>query len=319
MTSTGLAQEKATLKSYNVDTGTVTISGVSSGAFMANQMATAFSKSFLGFASVAGGIFWCSQGSSQKAQSECMSGTDRIDPLIQIKKAQELSEKQEIDPLENLAKQKVFLFASPKDTIIKPPSSDKLFEFLKAFIPETQIKFENQVDMAHGFPTLNFGASCKLGFLPWLLKCNYDLAGDVLNYFYKLENQRGEMKSENLKEFDQTEFGTALTPLFAKGWVYVPEACQKGERCQLHMALHGCQMNPDYIQDQFAKNAGYNEWAEANNLIIVYPQSAKLGQPNPYGCWDWFGFTGENFVTKNGSQMKALKSMIDRILNAPKP
>lgn len=309
--STVNAVEK--LKSYNVDKKTITISGISSGAFMANQMSIAFSKTFSGSASVAGGIFWCAQGNSQRAQGECMNSAANIRSEVQIAQAEKLAQAGEIDPLENLAQQQLYIFASPKDAIIKPPSSDKLYEFSKKFIPEKQIKYETSVQSGHGFPTLNFGALCNMGYLPWLLKCNFDEAGEIFKTMYSDLKERGEMVAQNLLVFDQSEFGPVSTPLFAKGWVYVPTACQNGEKCKLHVALHGCQMNPDFIQDQFAKNAGYNEWAEGNNIIVLYPQSAKLGQTNPYACWDWFGFTGPNYISKSGAQMKILKAMIDRI------
>ena len=300
------------LKSYQIDATHVTISGVSSGAFMAEQMGVAFSKTITGVASIAGGIYWCSQGNSQKAQTECMNQTAAINPQIQIAKANELAARGEIDPLENLKTQKFFIFASPKDTIINPPSSDKLYEFIKAFTPEENIVFEKTLSFAHGFPTLNYGASCTLGFLPWILNCNYDGAGEIFKTLHAVTQHWVPAIDKNLTSFNQAEFGNAQTPLFANGWVYVPEKCAAGEKCGLHVALHGCQMNPDYIQDQFAKNAGYNTWAEANNIIVLYPQSAKANG-NPYGCWDWFGFTGENYVTQSGTQMKALKAMIDRM------
>ncbi len=303
-----------TLPTYKVDVTSITISGVSSGAFMANQMATAFSNNFSGAASVAGGIFWCSQGSLQKAQTECMNTTSSINSKVQIAEVKRLAVAGEIDPLENLAKQKQFIFASPKDAIIKPPSSDKLYEFLKEFSPVENIKYDNQHQVAHGFPTLNYGASCAMGYLPWLLNCNVDTAGDILNFMYPQLQGRIPAVAKNLLAFDQKDFGNAATPLFANGWVYVPTSCQEGHECKLHVALHGCQMNPDFIQDQFAKNAGYNEWAESNGIIVLYPQSGKLGQQNPNGCWDWFGFTGTNYVTKKGKQMISLKAMIDRIV-----
>jgi predicted peptidase len=303
------------LKSYNVDLSAITISGISSGAFMANQMSIAYSKTFAGSASIAGGIYWCAQGNSQKAQGECMTTTANIRPEVQIAEAQRLAQTHEIDPLENLAHQKLYIYASPKDTIIKPPSSDKLYEFSKKFIPENQIKYETSVESAHGFPTLSYGSSCAFGFLPWILKCNFDGAGEIFKTMYSNLEARGTMDAKNLFSFSQSEFGSASTPLFANGWIYVPKACQDGEKCKLHVALHGCQMNPDFIQDQFAKDAGYNEWAETNHIIVLYPQSAKLGQSNPYACWDWFGFTGANYVTQSGAQMKALKAMIDRITN----
>ena len=302
------------LKSYNIDSTQITISGVSSGAFMAEQMAVAFSNTFTGMGSVAGGIYWCSQGSSQKAQTECMGQTTSINPQIQIAKATELASRGQIDPLVNLRKQKVYIFASPKDTIIKPPSSDKLYDFVKAFTPEENIVYEKTQAFAHGFPTLNYGASCTLGFMPWILKCNYDTAGEILKTLHGVTTAPVPVLEKNLLSYDQTEFGNVQTPLFTTGWIYVSEKCAAQEKCSLHIALHGCQMNPDYIQDQFAKHTGFNEWAESNNIIILYPQSAKMNG-NPYACWDWFGFTGEDFVTQSGSQMKALKAMVDRLKN----
>jgi poly(3-hydroxybutyrate) depolymerase len=148
---------------------------------------------------------------------------------------------------------------------------------------------------------------------PWISKCNYDSAGEMLRTFYGELAPKGAMVAENLKKFSQADFGNAQTPLFPEGWVYIPAKCAQGEQCRLHVALHGCLMNPDFIQDKFELLAGYNEWAETNKIVVLYPQSAKLGQANPYACWDWFGFTGENYVTKSGAQMSALKKMIDRV------
>jgi len=72
-------------------------------------------------------------------------------------------------------------------------------------------------------------------------------------------------------------------------------------------------MNTESIQDQFAKTAGYNEWAENNQMIILYPQSSKDIFKNPNGCWDWFGYTGLYYTTKLGTQMSALMKMVQRI------
>jgi poly(3-hydroxybutyrate) depolymerase len=72
-------------------------------------------------------------------------------------------------------------------------------------------------------------------------------------------------------------------------------------------------MNPDYVGERFVTLAGYNEWAETNHIIVLYPQSARIEKVNPFACWDWFGFTGPNYIEKSGSQMSALKKMIDRV------
>ena len=44
----------------------------------------------------------------------------------------------------------------------------------------------------------------------------------------------------------------------------------------------------DTIGDVFAMHAGYNGVAEANNIIVLYPQIAKTLLTNPLGCWDWY-------------------------------
>lgn len=96
----------------------------------------------------------------------------------------------------------------------------------------------------------------------------------------------------------------------------------RGRRCRLHVAFHGCQQNADTIGDAFIRGAGYNEWAEANRIVVLYPQAAAVtdrvagipvGWPNPRGCWDWWGFTGADFARKSGPQISAVDSMIDRL------
>jgi poly(3-hydroxybutyrate) depolymerase len=290
------------------------ISGVSSGAFMAVQMATAFSSDFTGVGSVAGGIYWCAEGNSQRAQSTCMSGPKNIIPLTQVKKAKDLAAAGTIDSLENVAKQKVYVFASSKDTVIYPANGDKMLEFYKELgVSQSAIRFETSIQAGHGFPTLEHGNACHLGMPPWINKCGFDAAGEMLRHFYGELNPKVKMVPGNLKKFSQAPFGNEKTPLYKEGWVYVPTACANGKGCRLHVALHGCLMNPDFIQDKFVTLAGYNEWAESNRIVVLYPQSAKLAPQNPYACWDWFGFTGQNYVEKSGAQMAALKKMMETV------
>ncbi|MEN0057231.1 MAG: prolyl oligopeptidase family serine peptidase [Bdellovibrio sp.] len=303
----------APLSSYNIDPAGITISGVSSGGYMAVQMQVAFSKTFAGAGSVAGGVFWCAEGSSARAQKECMNHPQGINSEVQINKAQELAKTGSIDPLSNLKNHKIYLYASPKDSVIHPGNSEKLIEFYNAFTSPNNIVYESSIDSAHGFPTLNSGVRCQFAMLPWILKCNFDTAGEMLNHLYGSLSARGAMIDSHLSKFSQKDFGGPATPLYKEGWIYVPKFCSDGGVCKLHMALHGCQMNPSYIQDKFATLGGYNEWAEANNIIVLYPQSEKIPGDNPYACWDWFGFTGADYVTQSGSQMKALYHMILKV------
>lgn len=48
----------------------------------------------------------------------------------------------------------------------------------------------------------------------------------------------------------------------------------------------------DFIGDIYVKNTGYNEVAEVNNIIMLYPQG---GTPVYTGCWDVLGYLGPDY------------------------
>ena len=48
----------------------------------------------------------------------------------------------------------------------------------------------------------------------------------------------------------------------------------------------------------FPLNAGYNEVADLNDIIILYPQAKSSLLSNPNGCWDWWGYTNSNYGKK---------------------
>jgi len=81
------------------------------------------------------------------------------------------------------------------------------------------------------------------------------------------------------EEFDQTEFTTdfensGLGPI---GFIYTPNNCLSGNspNCKLHLAFHGCSQSREYINTDYAQNTGYLEWAAANDLIILFPQTVS--------------------------------------------
>ena len=118
----------------------------------------------------------------------------------------------------------------------------------------------------------------------------------------------------NLFRFDQTPFYSGEVSLDTSGFIYIPTACASGIGCHLHVAIHGCNQNQQTIGSTFAEHAGYNEWAENNNVIVVYPQTikdSKLG--NPEGCWDWWGYSGKDYALKSGRQMTFIKNIIDTL------
>lgn len=105
------------------------------------------------------------------------------------------------------------------------------------------------------------------------------------------------------------------------GYLYVPEACQSGALCRLHVAFHGCKQGGDNdppFGNIFARFAGYNEWAKNNRIVVLYPQvvAENYWPVNPQGCWDWWGFlyTGPDYATLSGKQIKAVAQMINTLV-----
>ena len=108
-----------------------------------------------------------------------------------------------------------------------------------------------------------------------------------------------------------------------KGLFYVPKECFDGHKCRLHIALHGCLMSFSDIGDKFVRNSGYDRWADTNAIIVVYPQTIpdytfhltprNFWLNNLPGCWDYVGWYGSDFPTKNGKQMQFIRNIIGRI------
>ena len=94
------------------------------------------------------------------------------------------------------------------------------------------------------------------------------------------------------------------------GWVYVPKRCAAGASCRLHVALHGCRQNSSDVGDAFVRNAGYNRWADSNDIVVLYPQTGK-GAVN--SCWDWWGYDDANYAKKSAPQMTAIMAMVELI------
>lgn len=72
---------------------------------------------------------------------------------------------------------------------------------------------------------------------------------------------------------------------------------------------------------KFVLDSGYINYAEQNDLMILFPQTwiTQNNFPyNPKGCWDWFGWTGANYATNTGAEAKWLMEFIQSIAKEPK-
>lgn len=116
------------------------------------------------------------------------------------------------------------------------------------------------------------------------------------------------------KKYDDSWFWTAssLSPL---GHVFIPDQCtDEDAECKLHIWLHGC-MGSNREGDIFEYGGvvnPMNQYAVANDLIIVYPD-VQPSWSNIGGCWDSTGYSSKNYQTKDSPQATYLKNIIERL------
>ena len=86
---------------------------------------------------------------------------------------------------------------------------------------------------------------------------------------------------------------------------------------EVHVVLHGCQQDAGTIGRLFVEQTGYNAWADANRIIVLYPQTkvSAFLPFNPNACWDWWSYIehDDGYVTKSGLQIAAIKTMLNAL------
>lgn len=360
---------------------------------MAAQLQVAYSETFMGAGSIAGGPYFCAENMLDitEIKSKCMAGLGIVpgDYAPYREKAIELSNDGKIDNVSNLGDSKIFIFNSIEDQVINAGLGYLSALFFQYFSkdPSTNVLALNAIPgyvgytVAHGLPTgmknfdsyLNYADEATpcapansqqspwfpnelyRGNDPWIYHCpypngyapaveGYSMVKDMLDHIY------GDIKDPvapngRILSYQQLDFvddpkiktirGLHQHGIGEKLYVYMPEACAKGSGAcdKLHVALHGCQQFPEWTftgkvgskqagkKIQFGDlfyNGPFNGVAEANDIIVLYPQAYNIGHDeddiNPYGCWEFWPFYKEdryNYYTKDGVGMRMIKNMVD--------
>ncbi|XP_063400207.1 poly(3-hydroxybutyrate) depolymerase-like [Mytilus trossulus] len=229
------------------------------------------------------------------------------------------SSKGNIDAVSNMKNDKIYVFAGSADTQINPQNGHNIASYYNNFVSSFNIKSVFNMDAQHCMPTDNYGGPCNKLSSNFINNCGYNAAYDLLNWIYGnlTKPTVNTIVSGQLLTFDQSEFTENSTSAYSMdntGYVYIPSGCsQNTSKCKLHIALHGCKMGRHYIDDVYVKHTGYNEVGELNNIIILYPQAVPNSK-NADGCWDMYGFTGQNYATNKGLQVMAMDKMRKRVI-----
>jgi poly(3-hydroxybutyrate) depolymerase len=323
-----LAHAAERLPALGAELAGTSVSGISSGGFMAVQFHVAHSRIVRGAGVIAGGPYYCAEGSVTRAMFNCMRpGSFTPLPATDVLKtfATSFAAAGRIDPIVHLGTARVWLFTGTRDTTVTPEVVAAARRFYLAFVPAANVALVDSVPAGHAMITYDAGKACDVTQAPFINDCDFDAAGELLAHIYGPLAPAAARAEGRMVAFDQREFvgGDAFAASLADvGFAYVPPACEAGG-CRVHVAFHGCKQAAEAIGDRFVRETGYGRWADTNRLVVLFPQTtARSGWAgwwggsfvfNPNGCWDWWGYTGPAYATKAGPQIRAVRAMVDRL------
>ena len=318
------------LPKLGADTAEVTVSGISSGGYMAVQFQVAYSQMVRGAGVLAGGPYYCAEGSVGRALGNCMEPSSKEAPPAPketLKTITQLAEAGKIDPVKFLSDDRVWLLSGGKDKTVAPLVMDTLAAFYRELLPEAAILYVKVPEAGHAMLSVSDtkANACDTSAPPFINRCqDLDAAGQLLTHLLGPLKPATNAADGEIITFDQRPYinGSAIDASMGdEGYAFVPKACHSGG-CKVHVAFHGCRQSAGEVGRRFIDGAGYNGWAASNRIIVLYPQTtARTGLAfgsmkmilNPKGCWDWWGYTGSDYHTRNGVQVRAVRAMIDAI------
>ncbi|MDP2609370.1 MULTISPECIES: poly(3-hydroxybutyrate) depolymerase [unclassified Oceanobacter] len=319
------------LASYNADIQQTSVSGLSSGAFMASQLYMAHSDIMVGIGVIAGGPYLCSRSwpmaaPALTATTTCMTPqSELLRPNVSrlVGLTRELEQQGRIDAVINLQDDHLYLFSGRSDdTVISRVVDATRDYFVQLGVPAQQILYNDQINAGHAILTNNSDdTDCALTRTPFINNCQFMQSTRILSYLYMDAIPPAPEVSGELLAFDQRPFLVGeRTSMAETGYVYVPQYCRQNSRCRIHVALHGCKQSYDEIGDAYIRTTGYNQMADSNRLIVLYPQVnvSDFAPLNPLGCWDYWGYSSEDlidadFYSKKAPQIQAIYAMIQQL------
>lgn len=336
------AQESA-LPAQGARADQTSISGISSGAFMAAQYHVAHSRELIGVGIIAGGPWNCAASNTlnpfsprvYNALSTCMnpckstwfgcSSSLYPDTRHLSRLAQSSARAGSIDDPSHLLNDQIYLFSGQEDDTVVTGVVDATADFYRRLgVDAERIHYNKEVEAGHAFITDDPEAqSCEVSDPPYINNCGFSQAQRLLGHIYGELQPASDQTKGRLLAFDQEEFtGGSVSSMASLAYVFVPEACRTSD-CRLHVALHGCKQGTSELGTDFITGSGYNRVAASNRIIVLYPQ-AQSSTLNPNGCWDFWGYTGNNlppyrYYTKRAPQMQAIRAMIHRLTSARTP
>ncbi|MEO1695095.1 MAG: hypothetical protein AAFR55_07645, partial [Pseudomonadota bacterium] len=171
-------------------------SGISSGAYMAGQFQLAHGDIVVGAGIIAGGPWGCAESAFapfifgpwgtalnfNRAAAGCMANLMAMFGVpsagVLANRARRMAKAGDIAALTATTSDRVFLFAGTRDVIVRASivrAAQRFYE--RIGVPPDAIQFIGRISAGHGFVTETEGGLCGSSATPFVVDCDYDLAG----------------------------------------------------------------------------------------------------------------------------------------------
>ena len=298
------------------------LSGHSSGGSIASTHFFAFSDRIVGLGHIQAAPYGCARvlnESNSSAFNDLCHSRAAVERMAAI--ARRAARRGLIAPLDNLRKP-VFVYAGAVDPIVYytvGAAAADLYRELGA-----DVAYHNHPNASHAFSTDGCAPCNPCDYLgpPFINDCGYDLAGKLLAHAYGPLAPRTAPSPHAIWQLDQSRFfpphkTEAEVGMDSRAYAYVPPSCEgeKSAACKIHVAYHGCSSGVNSTHEgkrglDIVRYAGYNGWAEANGIVVLYPQAYEDW------CWNWDGnyvADGDRYDTRTSVQLVVVNAMVDAV------
>eukprot|EP00439_Symbiodinium_sp_Y106_P039278 s429_g4.t2 len=238
----------------------------------------------------------------------------------------------------------VLLFNGKKDNEVYKRTMVDTFHQLQYFVDAKFLHTAFETDAAHVWSVDHGNCDCGAcsDFMDKPICCDvnncvYDLSGDMLRKIYGPLRERvqvhpvlrriNQWKYVPRRDSDvntttgstQTDTAQARNRHGMWHWAlaYVPRGCVgKVHECRVHVNYHGCIRKTLQRRRLWASSIDLNEYGEANNIVMLYPQAAGSDEVG-IGCWNWGDDSVDpQFDTKLSYQLRTVMNMLSDLENA---
>ena len=304
------------LPRLNVDLSQTTVSGLSSGAYMAGQFHVAFSAEVVGAGIVAGGPYGCAEGRLLTAlRAMHVDRPGRARSGRPVRSGGKGSGERRASSTRCRTSPTIGSTCSPApaDHTVLPAVGAKIAPFYAlAGLPVGR-------DPRRGYRPRRATASpprmdrwpAATTAPPFVNDCDLDQAREILDFVHG-PLQPAAATTQAPIAFDQS----ALPRKVRSRAAWPRPAGSTCRRPAARRALPGPHRLPRLPAERRERSATRSRSERATtagprptDVVVLYPQTHATWS-NPNGCWDWWGYTGAVYATKAGVQMAAVHRML---------